>query len=158
MLLVRLIPLLAAADGEGGGSGGSRLFSGDPSAVGRHAMDGSRLDPTWIIPVAGGFMIVFSVLSIISFLRRHRRDPHPLQVFNRLARRLGLPWRDRLLLWRVGRAAGLADPIALMICPDTLGHHGRRFVHTLGRAHAAAHLHRVASIRRRLFPRSMMDA
>ena len=144
--------LLAAADDGGASTGGSRLFSGDPSAVGRHAMDGSHLDPTWIVPVAGVFMIVFSALSLVSFWRRHRRDPHPLQVYYRLGERLGLSRRDRLLLWRVGRRAGLADPLALLICPDTLGLHGRRFAHRLGRAHAAAVLAHVASIRRRVFP------
>ncbi len=137
----------------GAGAGGSRLFTGDPSAVGRHAMeDGSRLDPTWIIPVAGVFMVLFSALSLVSFYRRHRRDPHPLQIYNRLAKGLGLGRRDRLLLWRIARATGLPDPIALMLCPVTLRHHARDLVQPFGRTHAAAVLHRVASVRRRLFP------
>ncbi len=131
--------------------GGSRLFSGDPGEVGRNAMDGSHLDPNWVLPIAGAFAVVFSLLSLVKLVQTHRRQPHSLWVFLCLCRQVGLNWADRLLLYRIARATSLPSPIALMLSPGTLRKHTAAFSQSMGRTQAAAVKLRVASIRRHLF-------
>ncbi|MEO1235166.1 MAG: hypothetical protein AAFX76_00100 [Planctomycetota bacterium] len=142
--------LLGVMDGL---SADGRLFKGDPGDVGRAAMrDGSRLRGEDAMIIVGGLLTLLSVISLVGFLRRQRLRPHALVLFNRVARRSGLTWADRWLLWRIGRGAGLPTPLTLMLCPGTLGFHARSGARRrMGKRRATLDLARAASIRRHLF-------
>ncbi|MEM9417651.1 MAG: hypothetical protein AAGA25_01180 [Planctomycetota bacterium] len=129
-----------------------RLFKGDPGEVGLHAINhGSNLHFEDIMVIFGALLVLLSGLSLVNWLRQQRIRPHRLVVFNRVAREAGLNWGDRVLLWRIGQTLGLPTPLTLMLCPGTLGHCGRQFVHPQSRGRAALNLARAASIRRHLF-------
>lgn len=143
-------------DALGGLAADGRLFKGDPGDVGRAAIrDGSRLQSEDALIIVGGLLTLLSGISLVGWLARQRVRPHALWVFNRVARRAGLTRRDRWLLWRVGRAAGLPTPLTLMLCPGTLGRCARGVARDKARSgggrRATLDLARAASIRRYLF-------
>ncbi|MEM9883679.1 MAG: hypothetical protein AAF800_12265 [Planctomycetota bacterium] len=137
-----------------------RLFDGDPSEVGRYALErGSGLRVEDALVIFGTLLTLLSVISLLGWLRQQRVRPHRLVVFNRVGRDLGLTLTDRWLLWRIARDAGLPTPLALLLTPGTLGRHARdhlrrpRKNHGLNRPRRVHALARAASIRRHVFGR-----
>lgn len=133
-------------------SADGRLFKGDPSQVGMEAIkNGSNLHVEDIMVIFGVILVLLSGLSLLGWVRQQRLRPHKLVVFNRVAREAGLNWTDRKLLWQIGKRVGLPTPLALMLCPGTLGHCARHYAHQRGKRRATLDLARAASIRRHLF-------
>lgn len=129
-----------------------RLFKGDPSQVGMEAIkNGSNLHVEDIMVVFGVLLVLLSGISLFGWLRQQRLRPHTLVVFNRVAREAGLNWGDRRLLWQIGKRVGLPTPLALMLCPGTLGQCARDYAKQHRKRRATLDLARAASIRRHLF-------
>lgn len=133
-------------------SADGRLFKGDPSQVGMEAIKhGSNLHVEDVMVIFGVILVLLSGISLIGWLRQQRIRPHRLVLFNRVAREAGLNWGDRKLLWRIGQGAELPTPLALMLCPGTLGRCARDYARPRGKRRATHDLARAASIRRHLF-------
>lgn len=130
-----------------------RLFTADPGEVGRAAIrNGSGMHVEYALIAIGLLLTVMSTVSLAIWIKRQKVRPHRLVVFNRIARRMGLTWRDRLVLWRVGRRTGLPTPLAMMLCPGTMGTHARSYARSATfKRHGTLTLARVASIRRHVF-------
>jgi len=129
-----------------------RMFKGDPSQVGLEAIkNGSNLHLEDLMVIFGVILVLFSGLSLLGWLRHQRIRPHKLVVFNRVAREAGLNWGDRRLLWQIGRRVDLPTPLALMLCPGTLGRCARDYARAQRKRRATLDLARAASIRRHLF-------
>ncbi len=130
----------------------ARLSDADLAEVGRHALNNSsRVRPEEILLLVGGLLTVLSLCSLVAWLSRQRLRPHTLVVFNRVAREAGLGLRDRLVLWRIARATALPTPLALLLCPGTLGHAARTYARHQRKRPGTLRLARAASIRRHLF-------
>jgi len=141
--------LLALIDGL---SVDGRLFKGSTSQVGIEAMNrGSNLHSEDILVIIGGLLTLTSTISLYGWLRQQRLRPHTLVVFNRVAREAGLSWPDRRLLWKISRAVEMPTPLALMLCPGTLGHAARRYARGASKRRGTLELAHAASIRRHLF-------
>lgn len=129
-----------------------RLFKGDPSKVGMEAIkNGSNLHLSDLMVIFGALLTLMAAISLVGWLRQQKLRPHGLVVFNRLARELGLGWLDRRLLLRLGHGEGRPGPLALMLCPGTLGHFARTHARQQPPRRGFAALARAASIRRHLF-------
>jgi hypothetical protein len=144
-----LIPAFPAWDRLGADG---RLFKGDPADVGRAALEqgsGLRVEDAMIL--FGALITLVGLLSLFGWLRTLQVRPHGLMVFNRVGREAGLSWRDRRLLWQIGRSQALPTPLTLMLCPGTLGRLARDHARRQRRRPGTLALARAASIRRHLF-------
>ena len=151
-----LPPILATSSGPTSSPGWTlaqgRLFNVDPAEVGRAAMEnGSGMRAEDALILIGGLITLLSLISLIGWLRRQKLRPSAGLVFLRVARSLGLTAGDCLLLLRIGRDAGQASPLALLLCPGTLGRCARDFAHRQPPRRRAPTLARAASVRRHLF-------
>ena len=95
------------------------------SEVSKHVTDGVQHDLPWELLLVG-IGTVLTCIVVISirrwWLTRHD-EPSPFVLFIAIARKAGLGWRDRYLLWRVARAFELPTPIALMLSRGALRHY-----------------------------------
>lgn len=103
----------------------------------------------WIICVVVGGLLALR-FGII-YARRAYRRLEPLRIYSRIASKMGLNVDDRYLLWRVARQTGLANPLSLLICSDTLDAHGRRYAAALGGSASRAAERRIERIQKRIF-------
>ena len=76
----------------------------------------------------------------------------PNSLFRVLTRKLRVGFYDRLLLRRVARQQALPSPLTLLFSAQAIRHHARQFAASMHRYRAAALMHRIARLRRRLFP------
>lgn len=72
----------------------------------------------------GTTLVVIVVISLKRWWMGRHDDPSPMVLFSAIARKAGLNWRDRYLLWRIARTYDLPTPIALMLSRGTLRHYG----------------------------------
>ena len=129
-----------------------RLFTGNPGDVGRAAIEnGSRMRAEDTLIILGGLLVLVSVISLISWLRKLRLRPGAGRVFSQQARAMGLTRADRKLLCRISRAVSLPNPITLLLTPGTLGRCARDYARRQTRRRGTLDLARAASIRRYLF-------
>lgn len=105
-------------------------------------------------PLVIGLGCVLVVLVTVSARRWwvNRYDqPGPLVLYSALARKAGLGWSQRLLLWRIARHAGLSSPIALLLARGALKTYTREYTAKQG-ALAQQRIHRrVNDIQAHLF-------
>lgn len=104
--------------------------------VSKSITDGVVHDMPWELLLVGiGAMLVSIVVISLRrwWLSRHN-DPTAIVLFTAIARKTGLGWRDRYLLWRIARTFDLPTPIALMLSRGTLRHYGEIYLNT----HAAS--------------------
>ncbi len=150
-------PIIAMVDTDGGKRlptilADGRLFTGDTSEVGRAAIEnGSGMRAEDALIIIGGLITLISLISLIGWLRQQKLRPTAGVVFLQVARRLRLSLRDYWLLRRIGQFAGHPSPLALLMCPGTLGASARQFAHHQPRRRAAHTLSRAASVRRHVF-------
>ena len=132
--------------------GDGRLFTGDPAAVGRAAVEnGSGMRAEDALIIVGGLITLVSLVSLIGWLRQQKLRPTTGMVFIKTARSLGLTLRDCRLLQQIGRSAGHDSGLALLLCPGTLGRCARGYARQLPRRRGVHALARAASVRRHVF-------
>jgi len=118
-----------------------------------HFNDGIQHDLPWELLLVGlGLTLILIVLvSLRRWWRARQDDPSPLVVYSAIARKAGLGWADRFLLWRIARAGNLPTPIALLLARGALRHHARAFASRLGPRSADRLQARIARIESDLF-------
>lgn len=87
--------------------------------------DGIQHDMPWELLLVG-IGATLSTIVLVSlrrwWLNRHQ-SPSPTVLFNAIARKAGLGWRDRFLLYRIARSSHLPNPITLLLARGTLRHY-----------------------------------
>ena len=93
--------------------------------VSKSITEGVGYDMPWELLLAGlgATLLVVVIVSLRRWWQSRHDDPSPMVLFTAIARKAGLGWRDRLLLWRISRAFGLPTPIALMLSRGALRHY-----------------------------------
>jgi len=119
---------------------------------------GSSIPLDWLYVMIGLIALAIAWHYGMRYVRRLRRRLEPLRVYCRLAARLGLNFEQRYTLWKVARATGLANPMTLLICSQTLEQHTRQYVATLPTAAARQVERQLDRIHRRLFPATAQTA
>jgi len=102
------------------------LTTVSPSEVSDQINQGVQHDLPWelLLVGIGTTIVVIAVISLKRWWMSRHKDPSPMVLFSAIARKAGLNWRDRYLLWRIARAFDLPTPIALMLSRGTLRHFG----------------------------------
>lgn len=107
-----------------------RLTGVDLKEVSKHVTDGLEHDLPWELLLVG-IGATLTAIVVISFRRwwqgRHD-DPSPTVLYSAIARKAGLGWRDRFLLWRIASSFNLPTPITLMLARGTLRHYSRLYL------------------------------
>lgn len=113
----------------------------------------NRFDLPWSIVIVGlgAILAAIAAVSLYRWWQRRNDDPTPLVLFSAIARKAGLSWGERLLLWRIARNQKLETPIALLLARGTLRHHAAGFAHKLS-PHGRQRLqHKIDRLCERLF-------
>jgi len=121
--------------------------------------DISKSRPTFNVNLPWGLVLVLLglvvlLVALISIRRWwvHRNDePTHLMLYSAIARKAGLSWSDRLLLWRIARRCSLATPITLLLARGALTHHTKAYRETLSHRRAVRVSQQVQRIRVELF-------
>ncbi|MFK7790731.1 MAG: hypothetical protein AB8C95_14715 [Phycisphaeraceae bacterium] len=94
-------------------------------AVSDHINGGLQHDMPWelLLVGIGAMLMTVVVVSVRRWWLSRHADPSPMVLFIAIARKAGLGWRDRYLLWRISRTFDLPTPIALMLARGTLRHY-----------------------------------
>ncbi|MBX2851949.1 MAG: hypothetical protein KTR15_09415 [Phycisphaeraceae bacterium] len=93
--------------------------------VSKSITDGVVHDMPWelLLVGIGATLMVIVVISIRRWWLSRHNDPTPTVLFIAIARKTGLGWRDRYLLWRIAKTFDLPTPIALMLSRGALRHY-----------------------------------
>lgn len=150
MYWMRTLPSTLAQSGTNTGT----LVERDKlSEVSRHVNDGIEHDLPWELLLVGLGLILITITAVS--LRRwwlsRQDDPSPLVVYSAIARKAGLSWSDRLVLWRIARANDLPTPIALLLARGALRHYTHQFARRLGPRSAERLRARITRIESDLF-------
>ena len=96
-----------------------------PSDVSKAVNSGARYDMPWelLLVGIGATLMVIVVISIRRWWISRHNDPSPMVLFTAIARKTGLGWRDRYLLWRIAKTFDLPTPITLMLSRGALRHY-----------------------------------
>ena len=101
--------------------------------VSRHVNEGIEHDLPWELLLVGLGLILITIVGVS--LRRwwlaRQDDPSPLVLYSAIARKAGLSWSDRFVLWRIARASQLPSPIALLLARGALRHYANNFARRL---------------------------
>ena len=133
---------------------GTRVVNARLQDIGREATRGADM-PWGALLIAAGLII--AIVTLASVRRLHRlRDiaPGPRVAFLLATRRLGLNWRQRVLLVRIARGAGLSHAITLLLVPGVLHDSARQQVAGLAMKRRNRLMRRVSVIERLLYERS----
>lgn len=100
------------------------------SEISKYATDGIQHDLPWelLLVGLGTTLTAIAIISARRWWRKRHQDPSPIVLYSAIARKAGLGWRDRLLLWRIAKAFQLPTPIALLIAQGTLQHYSKRYL------------------------------
>lgn len=96
-----------------------------PSDVSDKFNQGIKHDIPWELLLVG-IGATLTAIVIVSLRRRwlgRHKDPGPMVLYSAIARKAGLTWRDRVLLWRISKTFNLPTPITLMLARGTLRHY-----------------------------------
>lgn len=101
-------------------------------AVSQHINDGIQHDMPWELLLAGigAMMMMVVVISLRRWWLGRHADPTPMVLFSAIARKAGLGWHDRYLLWRISRTFDLPTPITLMLSKGTLRHYSDLYLNS----------------------------
>lgn len=103
----------------------STMTTVSPSEVSKARNDGASYDLPWelLLIGIGATLLAIGVVSIRRWWLSRHTDPGPMVLFSAIARKAGLGWRDRYLLWRIAKTYNLPTPITLMLSRGTLRHY-----------------------------------
>jgi len=99
----------------------------------------------------GGLVCLFMVLYVVKHWRRRREHSRPINVFKRVARKVGLHPADQHLLMRIARHQNLPSPLTLLLSATTLRHHAHFYAEAQPARQRPQIMGRIAAIRRDLF-------
>lgn len=120
---------LLLAQTQGDGDKQKALTTVSPSDVSREVNKGIQHDMPWELLMVG-IGATLTAIVVISlrrrWIRRHE-NPGPLTLFSAIARKAGLSWQDRYILWRIARANDLPTPIALLLARGALQHYAQQY-------------------------------
>lgn len=101
------------------------------------------------------FLIAFLTgLLVLVLYRRYQERAHrskPMLTYHSIAERVGIEWRDEVLLARIARARDLPSPLTLMVSRGTLLHHTEQYAATLSARAASRTKQRAEALARLLF-------
>lgn len=139
--------LLAQTDDKPG-----KLVGVDLKDVSKHVNDGIQHDLPWelLLVGIGTTLIVIVVISFRRWWKGRHLDPSAGALFSAIARKAGLGWRDRYLLWRISRTFNLPTPITLMLSRGALRHYTDLYLSNRDSTNARAS-QRLAQIESMLF-------
>lgn len=120
--LIPANPLLAQSDPNNAGDETPRAKL---DAISDSIVQGVEHDMPWelLLMGIGAILMTVVIVSIRRWWQSRHSDPSPMVLFSAIARKAGLGWRDRYLLWRISKAFNLPTPIALMLSKGTLRHY-----------------------------------
>ncbi|MEX0653092.1 MAG: hypothetical protein WD534_06585 [Phycisphaeraceae bacterium] len=119
-------------------------------AIGDHWGDTTL--PANSVIVAGSILLAVMLLVALWIGWKQRRaQPRPWRVFHRVARHMGLTWREQWLLVRIARHGQLPSPLTLMLSRRTLGYYTKQYVAGRPPRRRATVVRRVVAIRQALF-------
>jgi hypothetical protein len=100
--------------------------------VSKSITDGVGHDMPWelLLVGIGATLMAIVVISIRRWWLSRHKDPTPIVLFTAIARKTGLGWRDRYLLWRIARTFNLPTPITLMLSRGALRHYGDLYLNS----------------------------
>ena len=101
------------------------LTNVSPSDVSDKFNQGIQHDIPWELLLVG-IGVTLTAIVIVSLRRRwqgRHQDPGPMVLYSAIARKAGLGWRDRVLLWRISKTFDLPTPITLLLARGTLRHY-----------------------------------
>ena len=109
-----------------------KLVKAELKEVSRLRNEGLSYDMPWelLLVGIGATLTVITVISLKRWWTNRHKDPTPSVLFSAIARKAGLNWRDRYLLWRIARAYDLPTPITLMLSRGTLRHYGDLYLNS----------------------------
>jgi hypothetical protein len=124
-----------------------------PSDVSRAVSDGIEHDLPWelLLVGIGATLITITIVSLRRWWKNRHDDPSPIVLFTAVARKAGLGWRDRYLLWRITKTFDLPTPIALMLSKGTLRHYGDLYLSNRASGNHRRTGRRLANIEHMLF-------
>jgi len=122
-LATSITTLLAQAQSEPDKQ--STMTTVTPSDVSDQFNQGIQHDLPWelLLVGIGAVLMTIVAVSLRRWWRSRHSDPSPMVLFSAIARKAGLGWRDRYLLWRIARIFDLPSPITLMLSKGTLRHY-----------------------------------
>lgn len=130
-----LLPQLLLAQSE---PKPGKLAGVELDEVSRHVTDGIQHDLPWELLLVGIGVTLTAIVAISIrrwWLSRHE-DPSPMVLYSAIARKAGLGWRDRILLWRISKTFDLPTPITLLLARGTLRHYRELYLsNRAGSAH-----------------------
>ncbi|MEM9414400.1 MAG: hypothetical protein AAGA29_02840 [Planctomycetota bacterium] len=112
-----------------------------------------RWDMPWELLVIGlGVVLIgVAIASAMRWWKERYTNPSALVLFSALARKAGLGWGDRILLWRISRSRGLSSPIALLLARGALEQHSKAYRKQLSGFTDTRVKRRIAHIQANLF-------
>jgi hypothetical protein len=124
-----------------------------PSEVSDQINKGLQHNIPWelLLVGIGTTLVVIVAISLKRWWTNRHEDPSPMVLFSAIARKAGLNWRDRYLLWRIARTFDLPTPIALMLSRGTLRHYGDLYLNSHAASNQRRNGHRLSQIEDALF-------
>jgi len=132
---------------------GERLSREEYAQAFRDYFGGDKYDVplSGILITFGALICIMIVLYTIKKWRRRREQSQPINVFKRVAKRVGLHPADQHLLMRIARHQNLPSPLTLLLSATTLRHHAHYFAEAQPPRQRPQIMGRIAVIRRDLF-------
>lgn len=121
--------------------------------VSEHFNDGIQHDLPWelLLVGLGTTLIAIVIIAARRWWKQRQDDPSPLVLYSAIARKAGLSWKDRFMLWRIARANDLPTPIALLLARGSLRHYAAVFAVRLSPRSAGRFNARIQQIEAELF-------
>lgn len=140
--------LFAQADDKPG-----KLVGVDLKDVSKHVNDGIQHDLPWelLLVGLGATLIAIVAITMRRWWLERQDDPSPLVLYSAIARKAGLGWADRFVLWRIARVTGLPTPIALLLSRGALRHYAKAYTRHRSPRSAERVQKRLADIEATLF-------
>lgn len=116
--------LLAQAGSSSDGS--KRMVELDKlPQVSEHVNQGNLHDLPWELLLVGIGLLMLAIVfvSLKRWWKQRQDDPSGTVLYSAIARKAGLKWPDRLLLWRIARACDLPTPTTLLLARGALRHY-----------------------------------
>jgi len=132
---------------------GERLSRDEYAQVMRDTFGGNKFDVpvSGLLMTLGALVCLLVVLYLIKKWKRRREQSRPINVFKRVAKRVGIHPADQHLLMRIARHQNLPSPLTLLLSATTLRHHAHYYAEAQPARQRTQIMSRIAAIRRDLF-------
>ena len=107
--------------------------------------------PGWLIALLVALLLGVLLVMWLRNRDRSRQRVAPMNLFRQAAGHVGLGLSEQTLLIRIARHEQLPSALVLMLSPDTLTHHARRYVESMPPGRRASISRKVQAIGEFLF-------